>query len=296
MERELELEREREREKEKAYSYSLSTGHNYESLSTSDKYDPKGSNSKYESSLGISKYDSMTTTGYYNKYDDLSNSGSTNTKTADYQPQTNLSTPIMSRRRLSSSPASSKSSKSISATPIKPLNTATPVSQSKLASHAFTMSRSSDEGERMVNDSSVSEFAMGSMTAASVNDFKRKYEEEFNKRTAVSENTPSTPPIVNNHSHNSVYQSPKTAVNRNEDLKSLIDSVVETHTLSLKNDLQNLHIELIKQSVAQQSAFRSLLETYLPLTGKLMENLKEMREENEKLKMRIEELSRSSRY
>ena len=263
------------------------------------------------------KYDSKHDSGNYDSVNNYDNS-----QKYELPAQTqndHSSTPIMSRRRLSSSPA-----KSTVSTPIKPLNSATPVSQSKLASHAFTMSRSStedeiDRKEQLMNFSS--EFSMS--------DFKRKYEEEFNNNKKMSENLAST--------KSAGYQSPKQEEGykfSNEhindrtdiksmaksqsyndlksrdisdfkprdisniktsdisDLKSLIDSVVESHTISLKNDLQNLHIELIKQSVAQQSAFRSLLETYLPLTGKLMESLKEEREENGRLKMRIEELSR----
>jgi hypothetical protein len=214
----------------------------------------------------------------------------------DFQP--NLSTPIMSRRRLSST-SPSKSVKSSTSTPIKPLYSATPASQSKLASHAFTMPRSSSSEEDF--DRKNDQIKINNEI-----DFKRKYEEEFNRKTSETTISNYQTPKKQEESFNfksfNINRSTDTDSVKDDlvsntstepsDLKALIDSVVESHTLSLKNDLQNLHIELIKQSVAQQSAFRSLLETYLPLTGKLMESLKEEREENGRLKMRIEELSR----
>jgi hypothetical protein len=68
-------------------------------------------------------------------------------------------------------------------------------------------------------------------------------------------------------------------------LQQLIQTEVSASLSALRNDLQNLHVEMIKQSLAQQATMRSLFETYLPMTGKLMDALSEAREENEKLKL-----------
>lgn len=240
----------------------------------------------------------------------------------------------MSRRRLSSSPSSNpsrQSSSSLSTPPpppaLKPPTSSTPLSQSKLASHAFTMSRSSTEDEidtanKTENDSANSIYGA---SMGSVSDFRRKYEEEYGGRsfqggsveapiarprgsvessiahprggveTPISHprgsvETPITRPLPYYSYEQSPISTPKPVA---ADLTDLVSSIVESHTATLKNDLQNLHIELIKQSVAQQSSFKSLLEMYLPLTGKLMASLSETREENERLKMRIEELERS---
>ena len=68
-------------------------------------------------------------------------------------------------------------------------------------------------------------------------------------------------------------------------LKQLIQAEVSASLSSLRNDLQNLQVELIKQSLAQQATMRSLFETYLPMTGQLMDALTTAREENERLKL-----------
>ncbi len=68
-------------------------------------------------------------------------------------------------------------------------------------------------------------------------------------------------------------------------LKQIIQAEVLASFSALRNDLQNLQVELIKQSLAQQATMRSLFETYLPMTGQLMDALTTAREENERLKL-----------
>lgn len=275
-------------------------------------YSPKRQESNDYTTYKSSDYSAQKAADYISyKSSDYTDYKSTNDHKYTSE-QTVSSTPIMSRRRLSSSPKQPSSSSSASAsslnTPLKPLTSATPASQSKLASHAFTMSRSSNEDEDESRSASI---------GSSVSDFRRKYEEEY-IRSAHSGNTVNTSSSLYDNANNfemmqntseprpyySYEQSPvpiPAAVSKSipstnaipSDLREIVSSIVESQTTALKNDLQNLHIELIKQSVAQQSSFKSLLETYLPLTGKLMESLAETREENERLKMRIEELERN---
>lgn len=249
-------------------SYDKSTQNN-------STYDPLSySSTNYDKSTQI-------TSSYNSSNFDKSSVNGKDTVTSHQSTSNIINTPTMPRRRLSSSPSSVPSN-----TPLKPVSTAIPLSQSKLASHAFTMSRSSTEDENDRTDLTEKSYERAFERSNDSNyrlidnykfqtlsndgdDFKKKYEDEYNQKPKDIAIVPVT-----------------------DELRSLIDSVVESYTVSLKNDLQNLHIEMIKQSVAQQSAFRSLLETYLPLTGKLMDSLSETREENERLKLRIEELSR----
>lgn len=78
--------------------------------------------------------------------------------------------------------------------------------------------------------------------------------------------------------------------NNHEQLKSIIQAEVTSAVSSLRNDLQSLHVEMIKQSLAQQATLRSLFETYLPMTGQLMDALTAAREENERLKLLLSDL------
>lgn len=73
-------------------------------------------------------------------------------------------------------------------------------------------------------------------------------------------------------------------------LRQIIQAEVSASLSSLRNDMQNLHVELIKQSLAQQATLRSLFETYLPMTGQLMDALASAREENERLKLLLSDL------
>ena len=306
--REKEIRMEREREGYGADKYNYYSGYESKEVTASNTSNygvSVGSTTSGNATFDYKDYSSN------NYYPTTSSSSSSNAVTQE----SNVSgTPIMSRRRLSSSPSgSSKSSKqsSISSTPLKPLASSTPLSQSKLASHAFTMSRSSTEDEietKISNNETFGTFnsnsstapiaptaSIASMVSSSVSDFKKKYEEEYGKQQRNHQ----IPENVIKEDSRPCYSPVQKANVANypqiPELKELIGSVVEFHTSSLKNDLQNLHIELIKQSIAQQSSFKSLLETYLPLTGKLMETLVDTREENEKLKMRIEELEKHRR-
>lgn len=150
-------------------------------------------------------------------------------------------------------------------------NTSTPISSWKTTS----------------NSSNVSSVAMKS------NDSNNNYN-HVSDSLYTSKNTSNTNDALYaaNNTKDALYTANNTLSNNHSNIQELIDASLEAHTSSIKNDLQNLHVELIKQSLAQQNAFRTLLETYLPLTGKLMDTLAETRQENENLKLRIEELSR----
>jgi hypothetical protein len=228
--------------------------------------------------------------------------------------QSDSPTPIMSRRRISSPSTPSKPN----TPPLKAVN-----SPSKLASHAFTMSSSSSSENTNSNDSDFrrryetdfySSVNNNNSVVDNVESSKTSWNPNTNtpisswKTTSNSSNVSSVSKKSNdsnnNYSHvsdslyttsntkDALYTANNTLSNNHSNIQELIDASLEAHTSSIKNDLQNLHVELIKQSLAQQNAFRTLLETYLPLTGKLMDTLAETRQENENLKLRIEELSR----
>lgn len=73
-----------------------------------------------------------------------------------------------------------------------------------------------------------------------------------------------------------------------EYLKSLIEESLGEFKCALRNDIQNLHVELIKQSLSQQSAFAQMMEQYMPAVKDLMEEIRRLREENELLRLRLE--------
>lgn len=74
----------------------------------------------------------------------------------------------------------------------------------------------------------------------------------------------------------------------NEYLKSLIEESLCEFKSSLRNDIQNLHVELIKQSLTQQSAFAGMMEDYMPAVKELMEEIRRLREENKLLRLRLQ--------
>ncbi len=77
-------------------------------------------------------------------------------------------------------------------------------------------------------------------------------------------------------------------------IQNMINSSISTLTTTIRNDLQNMHVELIKQSLAQQAALKNMLEAYLPMTNKLMTALDEARDENERLKLKLDSIIRNS--
>ena len=266
-------------------------------------------------------------------------------------------TPTLNRRRISNSSVSNNNN-NLSSSTFKHLNNSTPTNQSKLAVHAFTMSRSSNDDENessnnarsneRINErsSNRSRESYGGLSCEYIDsksnnynnsikftstpqrstinafpinsedsDFKRRYEEQFFSKT-TNNNTNTIDNVNNTINTSSDYQKDISTLNSQnnkqvqmqlqnsidpsqslnyEIVKNLIDTTLESHTISLKNDLQNLHVEIIKQSLIQQNSLQRLLETYLPMTGKLMESLEETRDENLKLKKRIDELTFSRR-
>jgi len=196
---------------------------------------------------------------------------------------------------------------------VKPVSTSTPSNQSKLASHAFTLSRSSTEGEENHHASLPTQGTSAFIprkfepTIAGSSVFDTVTKREFDHFDSVIRN------LKDRDDPSKVAEDDKTAretrdLNKRElaaaasistlqapslDL-SKIEQAVSVHltqlSTTLRNDLQNLHVEMIKQSLAQQTALRSLFETYLPMTSQLMDALTAARDENERLKLKLEEL------
>lgn len=75
---------------------------------------------------------------------------------------------------------------------------------------------------------------------------------------------------------------------QDEHLKSLIEESLCEFKSALRNDIQNLHVELIKQSLAQQSAFAGIMEEYMPAVQDFMEEIRRLREENDLLRLRLQ--------
>lgn len=67
--------------------------------------------------------------------------------------------------------------------------------------------------------------------------------------------------------------------------KAAMREVLDEFKATLRNDLQCLHVELIKQSMVQQESVRETLESFLPAVRELMDEVSRVREENERLKL-----------
>ncbi|OIR58547.1 MAG: uncharacterized protein A8A55_0658 [Amphiamblys sp. WSBS2006] len=66
-------------------------------------------------------------------------------------------------------------------------------------------------------------------------------------------------------------------------INSVIKETIEKHIAVLRNDIQNMHIELIKRFHTQKEEFEKTLKTHLP--GKdTVEELEELRKENRRIK------------
>ena len=70
-------------------------------------------------------------------------------------------------------------------------------------------------------------------------------------------------------------------------LKKIVAEQMSDLAGTLRNDIHNMHLELIKQSMVQQQATADLLQKYLPITGKLMEEIERLKDENELLKLKL---------
>lgn len=224
-----------------------------------------------------------------------------------YTAQSSSSSPTDFKRRLVSPNTASIE--------VKPRPLATPSSQSKLASHAYTLSHSSTEGEDSTQalpaalSSSAASFATRQFEPAGPNNSvldtatKREFDHfdslirNFKEREDRNQTDEERSKFSNLSSQSKAEVAPiadpipvaSTAI----DL-SRIEQAISMHltqlSTTLRNDLQNLHVEMIKQSLAQQSALRSLFETYLPMTSQLMDALTAARDENERLKLKLEGL------
>lgn len=67
--------------------------------------------------------------------------------------------------------------------------------------------------------------------------------------------------------------------------KAELQSMLNDLRSTLRNDIQALHIEIIRQSLASQNQMRKCLDERLPMVKDLMEELKRLREENERLRL-----------
>jgi hypothetical protein len=67
--------------------------------------------------------------------------------------------------------------------------------------------------------------------------------------------------------------------------KAELQSMLNDLRSTLRNDIQAIHIEIIRQSLASQNQMRQCLDERLPMVKDLMEELKRLREENERLRL-----------
>ena len=73
----------------------------------------------------------------------------------------------------------------------------------------------------------------------------------------------------------------------NELIKSLAEKSISESMSDIKNDIQNLHIELIKQSIAQQNALMQIVNSLPDSYQRLAQENQSLREELERLKLRL---------
>lgn len=70
-----------------------------------------------------------------------------------------------------------------------------------------------------------------------------------------------------------------------EACREIIDMALNKFKAQVRNDIQNVHVELLRQFVQQQEEIRRTLQEYLPGVQDLLAELKRMRDENERLKL-----------
>lgn len=70
-------------------------------------------------------------------------------------------------------------------------------------------------------------------------------------------------------------------------VKSFVEKSISETMSEVRNDVQNLHIEFIKQSLAQQNMMRQILSSIPDNYKKLADDFRLLQEENERLKLRL---------
>lgn len=70
-------------------------------------------------------------------------------------------------------------------------------------------------------------------------------------------------------------------------IRTLVEKSIADAMSEIKNDIQNLHVELIKQSLAQQNALHQIVANMPDMYKKLADDYRILHEENERLKIRL---------
>lgn len=70
-------------------------------------------------------------------------------------------------------------------------------------------------------------------------------------------------------------------------IKGLVESSIADAMAEIRNDIQNLHVELIKQSLAQQNALHQIVANMPDMYKRLSDEYRVLQEENERLKLRL---------
>ncbi|CAG8599154.1 23880_t:CDS:2 [Dentiscutata erythropus] len=70
-------------------------------------------------------------------------------------------------------------------------------------------------------------------------------------------------------------------------IKSAVDECLQEFRTSIRNDIQNMHLELLRQFHIQKTEMEMMFLKYCGETLSLREELERLREENERLKMKL---------
>ena len=71
-------------------------------------------------------------------------------------------------------------------------------------------------------------------------------------------------------------------------IKNLVERSIAEAMHEIRNDIQNLHVDLIKQSLAQQNMQRQILSTMPSAYKKLADDYRSLLEENERLRAKLQ--------
>jgi hypothetical protein len=125
-------------------------------------------------------------------------------------------------------------------------------------------------------------FLMESFRAPTRQESYRQDQQESAKAAAStmrSANLPSS--LINSAALNDI------GVNAGDLLRSLVERSVAEAMSEIRNDVQNLHVEFIKHSLAQQNTLQQILMALPTSYQKISEELKRVNDENERLKLRL---------
>ena len=75
-----------------------------------------------------------------------------------------------------------------------------------------------------------------------------------------------------------------------EMIRGFIESSLASYMQEIRNDVQNLHVELIKQSLSQQTSLRQILTSLPESYNRLAQENQSLREEIERLRLRLGQL------